>query len=323
MSSVAGGVSSGVSTWKALKKTWFVKAAWWKLLFLMKIKLWIDGRKGFWRENCKSLTYYIGKDWGDTMTFQVERFLEQSFCSQRESGRKITNSHDFEGELNWNVIRKGHTIYIMGFSKNHRITESPRLEKTHRITQYNHPPITNSSHYTMSLNTRTLTLGVPYQQFKCQSSVQLQWRSQPSIFSNPQHQEVVFSAWSTALFFKKASLWMMGVEFHRLVFIFKFIFFVILLKAEIRQPSQDSQIPFRNSANKEAPAVTSFISRYGFDTGQMKYLLRFPVRSWTQWTLWIPSNSGYSMILTLPSLIQKSMWPVEIYTYNFQTSKAK
>jgi len=30
---------------------------------------------------------------------------------------------------------------------NHRIIESPRLEKTHRITQSNHPPITNSSHY--------------------------------------------------------------------------------------------------------------------------------------------------------------------------------
>lgn len=34
------------------------------------------------------------------MTFQVERFLEQSFCSQRESERKTKNSHDFEGELN-------------------------------------------------------------------------------------------------------------------------------------------------------------------------------------------------------------------------------
>jgi len=33
-------------------------------------------------------------------------------------------------------------------SQNHRIriTESPRLEKTYRITQSNHPPITNGSH---------------------------------------------------------------------------------------------------------------------------------------------------------------------------------
>jgi len=33
---------------------------------------------------------------------------------------------------------------------NQRIIESPRLEKTHRITQFNHPPITNRSHKTMS-----------------------------------------------------------------------------------------------------------------------------------------------------------------------------
>ena len=30
-------------------------------------------------------------------------------------------------------------------SNTHRIVESPRLEKTHRITQSNHPPITNGS----------------------------------------------------------------------------------------------------------------------------------------------------------------------------------
>ena len=35
----------------------------------------------------------------------------------------------------------------------HRITESPRLEKTHRTTQSNHSPITNGSLYTTSLNT--------------------------------------------------------------------------------------------------------------------------------------------------------------------------
>jgi len=28
----------------------------------------------------------------------------------------------------------------------HRIIESPRLEKTHRIIQSNHPPITSGSH---------------------------------------------------------------------------------------------------------------------------------------------------------------------------------
>ena len=36
---------------------------------------------------------------------------------------------------------------------NHGIIESPRLEKTHRIIQSNHSPITNGSHQTMSLNT--------------------------------------------------------------------------------------------------------------------------------------------------------------------------
>ena len=57
-----------------------------------------------------------------------------------------------------------------------RIIESPRLEKSHRMTQFNHPPITNSSHYTMPLNimskcslntTRvgdsTTSLGSPFQ----------------------------------------------------------------------------------------------------------------------------------------------------------------
>jgi len=37
-----------------------------------------------------------------------------------------------------------------GSSADHGIIESPRLEKTHRITQSNHLPITNSSHYSDS-----------------------------------------------------------------------------------------------------------------------------------------------------------------------------
>ena len=56
--------------------------------------------------------------------------------------------------------------------------ESPRLEKTHRITQSNPPPITNGSHQTTSLNTTskrsldtsrvgdsTTSLGSPLQRF--------------------------------------------------------------------------------------------------------------------------------------------------------------
>ena len=35
----------------------------------------------------------------------------------------------------------------------HRIIESPQLEKTYKIIQSKHSPITNSSHYTMSLST--------------------------------------------------------------------------------------------------------------------------------------------------------------------------
>ena len=38
-------------------------------------------------------------------------------------------------------------------SGNHKIIESPRLEKTSKIIQSNHPPITNISHYVMSLST--------------------------------------------------------------------------------------------------------------------------------------------------------------------------
>jgi len=37
-------------------------------------------------------------------------------------------------------------VFLCGRRKNHRIIEPPMLEKTHRITQSNHPPFTNSSH---------------------------------------------------------------------------------------------------------------------------------------------------------------------------------
>ena len=37
-------------------------------------------------------------------------------------------------------------LYVLHESIFHRIIESLRLEKTHRIIQSNHPPIANSSH---------------------------------------------------------------------------------------------------------------------------------------------------------------------------------
>ena len=43
---------------------------------------------------------------------------------------------------------------LVGSHSTHRITEPPRLEKTHRITRSNHPPVTNSSHITNALRIR-------------------------------------------------------------------------------------------------------------------------------------------------------------------------
>jgi len=76
-----------------------------------------------------------------------------------------------EDELQWDGTmhseRKKIRNYQIIFSLNfHRIIESLRLEKTHRIIQSNHSPFTNGSHQNMSLNTtskRSLNTTTPFE----------------------------------------------------------------------------------------------------------------------------------------------------------------
>jgi len=44
------------------------------------------------------------------------------------------------------MVEAGYMVSVIFACKRDRIMELPRLEKTHRITQSNHPPITKSSH---------------------------------------------------------------------------------------------------------------------------------------------------------------------------------
>jgi len=65
-------------------------------------------------------------------------------CPEREREREREKSARYSGE-EWEEAHKSPASQE-NQSQNHRIIESPRLEKTHRITQSNCPPITNTSH---------------------------------------------------------------------------------------------------------------------------------------------------------------------------------